>query len=252
LATAEHVVVHSPWCVERVRATAPEDVAKLEAMPHGIWTWETSATERAAIRARFGLPRDALLVGSFGIVNPEKMGCEALDAFRSVARSNPSALFVFAGEESDGGVVRRHAEALGLLDRVRFLGRRAMSDFTDLIAACDLGVNLRRPPTNGETSGALLHLLAAGVATIVTDVGTFSDYADSTVRKVKWETEGFVGLEQALTALAADAPARAALSRAAQAYTRAHHEWPRVAAHYIEAIERCHADRGHFRRARRA
>jgi glycosyltransferase involved in cell wall biosynthesis len=243
LATAEHVVVHSPWCAERVRATTPGEAAKVDAIPHGIWTRETSAAERAAIRARFGLPRDALLVGSFGFVNPQKMSREALDAFRSVARCNPSALFVFAGEEADGGAVRRHAESLGLSDRVRFLGRRAMSDFTDLIATCDLGVNLRRPPTNGETSGALLHLLAAGVATIVTDVGTFSDYPDSTVRKVRWETEGFSGLERALTALAADAPARAALGRAAQAYTRAHHEWPRVAARYASAIERCHARR---------
>ena len=100
-----------------------------------------------------------------------------------VARSDPSALFVFAGEEADGGVVRRHAEGLGLSNRVRFLGRQSLSDFNDLIAATDLGVNLRRPPTSGETSAALLSLLASGVATIVTDVATFSDYPSSTVWK---------------------------------------------------------------------
>jgi glycosyltransferase involved in cell wall biosynthesis len=237
VASALRVIVHSPWCLERVRATAPEDAERMVVIPHGIRTRDTRAAERAAIRARFGLPRDALVIGSFGFVHPEKMSREALDAFRSVARSDPSALFLFAGEEADGGIVRRHAEGLGLSDRVRFLGRQPMSDFTDLIAACDLGVNLRLPPTHGETSGALLHLLAAGVATIVTDVGTFSDYPDSTVRKVRWESEGFAGLEQALTVLAGDAPARAALGRAAQAYTRAHHEWPRVAQLYIDVIE---------------
>jgi glycosyltransferase involved in cell wall biosynthesis len=236
-AAAERVIVHSPWCLERVRATAPEDAERMVVIPHGIWTRETSAAERAAIRARFCLPRDALVIGSFGFVHPEKMSREALDAFGSVARSDPSALFIFAGEEADGGIVRRHAESLGLSDRVRFLGRQPMSDFTDLIAACDLGVNLRMPPTHGETSGALLHLLAAGVATIVTDVGTFSDYPDTTVRKVKWETEGLAGLERVLTTLATDAPARAALGRAAQAYTRAHHEWPRVAQLYVDVIE---------------
>jgi glycosyltransferase involved in cell wall biosynthesis len=252
LASAARVVVHSPWCLEQVRTTAPEDAGRVAVIPHGIWTRETSAADRAAIRARFGLPRDALLIGSFGFVNPGKMSREALDAFWSVARSDLSALFVFVGEEADGGIARRHAEGLGLSDRVRFLGRRAMSEFTELIAASDLGINLRRPPTNGETSGALLHLLAAGVATIVTDVGTFSDYPDSTVRKVRWETEGAAGLERALTALAGDAPARAALGRAAQAYTRAHHEWPRVAERYIDVIERCHADRSLISLARRA
>ena len=48
-------------------------------------------------------------------------------------------------------------------DRVRFLGRQPASAFTDLMLVTDIGVNLRKPPTNGETSGALLNLLAAGV-----------------------------------------------------------------------------------------
>jgi hypothetical protein len=122
-----------------------------------------------------------------------------------------------------------------------------MPDFTDLIAASDLGVNLRRPPTNGETSGALLYLLASGVATIVTDVATFSDYPDHAVRKVRWESEGPAGLEHALRTLAADRAARGALGRSAQGYVRAHHEWSRVAEQYVDAIERCRAER----RARR-
>src|SRR5262249_44315395 len=149
-----------------------------------------------------------------------------------------TALFVFVGEDADGGIVRRHAAALGLADRVRFLGRQAMADFTDLIAASDLGVNLRRPPTNGETSGALLYLLASGVATIVNDVATFSDYPSTTVWKVRWESEGPQGLKRALHTLAADRSARTALSRAAQAYTRAHHEWSRVTTLYVDVIER--------------
>ena len=53
-----------------------------------------------------------------------------------------------------------------------------------------MGVNLRRPPTNGETSAALLDLLATGVATIVTDVATFADYPDTVVRKVHWDEPG--------------------------------------------------------------
>jgi glycosyltransferase involved in cell wall biosynthesis len=243
LAGAERVVVHSPWCLDRVRASAPADAGRVEVIPHGIWPRSIPDEERAAIRARFDIPRDALMVASFGFIHPDKMSLEALDAFRGVAASDPSALFVFGGEEADGGVVRRHAAALGLADRVRFLGRLAMSDFTDLIAASDLGVNLRRPPTNGETSGALLYLLAAGVATIVTDVATFADYPDDAVWKVRWESEGFAGLERALGTLAADPAARAALGRAAQAHTRRHHEWSRVARSYVDVIERCHAER---------
>jgi glycosyltransferase involved in cell wall biosynthesis len=248
LASARRLIVHSPWCLEQLRAAAPAEAERVEVIPHGIWPRSVTAAERAAIRARFEIPREALMVASFGFIHPDKMSPEALAAFHTVAKSDPSALFVFVGEDADGGAARRHAAALGLADRVRFLGRQAMADFTDLIAACDLGVNLRRPPTNGETSGALLYLLASGVATIVNDVATFSDYPSTTVWKVRWETEGPAGLERALHTLAADASARAALGRAAQAYTREIHEWSRVANLYVDVIECCHAagttDRG--------
>ena len=239
LGCAQRVVVHSPWCLEQARRAAPEDAARMTVIPFGIWPRSLSAEQRAAIRARFEIPADALLVASFGFIHPDKMSPEALDVFREVARSDPSAMFVFAGEEADGGVVRRHAAALGLAERVRFLGHQTMSDFNDLIAATDVGVNLRRPPTNGETSAALLQLLASGVATIVTDVATFSDYPSSTVWKVRCEPEGAPGLERALRTLAADPAARAALGRAAQSYTRENHEWSRVAKMYVDVIESC-------------
>ena len=122
------------------------------------------------------------------------------------------------------------------------LGRQPAADYADLIAAIDVGVNLRRPPTNGETSAALLDLLANGVATIVTDVATFADYPDTVVRKVRWDGQGPDELRRALFSLARDHTTRQALGSAAQAYVRQHHAWPNSAAAYVELIERC-ADR---------
>jgi glycosyltransferase involved in cell wall biosynthesis len=248
LACAQRVVVHSPWCLEQARRAAPADAERMVVIPFGIWPRSVSATERAAIRARFDIPRDALLIASFGFIHPDKMSPEALDVFAGVARSEPSALFVFVGEEADGGAVRRHAEGLGLGDHVRFLGHQVLSDFNDLIAATDIGINLRRPPTSGETSAALLSLLASGAATIVTDVATFSDFPSSVVWKVGWESEGVPGLERAVRTLATDRGAREALGRAAQSYTREHHEWSRVAKSYVDVIEscrNCRADHAH-------
>jgi glycosyltransferase involved in cell wall biosynthesis len=198
-----------------------------------------TAAQRAAIRMRFGLSCNALIVASFGSITPEKMGSEALEAFRSVARSGPSASFVFAGEEADGGTTRGHARALGLADSVHFLGRLSATDYADVIAAVDVGLTLRRPPTFGETSAALLDLLAAGVAVIVTDVATFADFPDSVVRKVRWDAHGPDALTRALSTLASDPATRAALGAAARDHVRKHHEWPRVAECYAELIERC-------------
>ncbi len=151
-------------------------------------------------------------------------------------------MFVFVGEDADGGLVRSHADALGLRDRVRFLGRQTLADFVDLAAVTDLGVNLRRPPTNGETSAALLNLLASGIPTLVTDVGTFSNFPGDVVRKVRWESEGLDGLRRAMHELATDPQAREAQGRATWEYVRAHHEWPHVAKMYVEVIERWHEE----------
>ncbi len=183
------------------------------------------------------------MVASFGFIHPDKMSPEALDAFQEVAHSDASAVFVFVGEEHDEGAARRRAEALGLRERVRFLGRQTLADFVDLAAVTDLGVNLRRPPTNGETSAALLNLLASGIPTLVTDVGTFSNFPGDVVRKVRWESEGLDGLRRAMHELATDPQAREALGRAAWEYVRAHHEWPHVAKMYVDVIERWHVER---------
>src|SRR5262249_60803105 len=125
-----------------------------------------------------------------------------------------------------GGRAGGESEALGLEQRVRFLGRLAAVDYADLIKVIDIGINLRRPPTNGETSAALLDLLAAGVATVVTDVATFGDYPDSVVRKVRWDARGPEELRRALGTLASDPGARQALGGSALAPIRRHHAWP--------------------------
>jgi glycosyltransferase involved in cell wall biosynthesis len=243
------VMVHSPWCLEQVRATRPEHAERAVVIPHGIWTRQWSPAARADIRARFSLPQDAFLIASFGFIHPDKMNPQALEAFQGVAATNPRAMFLFVGEDADGGIARRKAAELGLTDRVRFLGRLSWDAFVELMAVTDLGVNLRLPPTNGETSGALLNMLAASVPTIVTDVGTFADYPSHVVRKVRWETEGMDGLRRALHDLANDPEARAVLGRAAWQHCVDYHEWPRVARQYADLIERCHREQAVTARA---
>jgi glycosyltransferase involved in cell wall biosynthesis len=233
------VAVHSPWCLEQVQAWMPEHVAKTTVIPLGTAPRGCTAVERAAIRDRFALPRDALIVASVGFIHPDKLVNEAIEAFRSVAEADPTAVFLGIGDECDGGLARQHARALGLAERVRWLGRQPAADYADLIAAIDVGVNLRRPPTNGETSAALLDLLATGVATIVTDVATFADYPDTVVRKVRWDDRGPEALRGALSALARDRSLRQELGNAAQTYVRRHHAWANSAAAYVELIERC-------------
>src|SRR5690606_12649325 len=120
--------------------------------------------------------------------------------------------------------------------------------FEALQAVADIGVSLRRPPTYGETSAALLDLLRHGVPTIVNDVGTFSDYPDTVVRKVRIATEGVAGLSRALLDLAGQPVERRALGDSARRYVARHHAWPRAAALYAEVIERVFASKQRARK----
>jgi glycosyltransferase involved in cell wall biosynthesis len=245
LNAAQVMVVHSPWCALETEKGTPHHSGKVVVIPHGMHPKHISPAERVAVRERFRLPQDATIYASFGFINAEKMNLQAIEAFAFIAREKAASLFIFAGEEEDGGEARLHAEALGLSSRVRFLGRQPAEAFNALISITDIGVNLRLPPTNGETSGTLLNLLAAGVPTVVTDVATFSDYPDSSVRKVHWETEGREGLLRAMSELSSDPGYRNSLGKAAWNYVAGHHRWDHVSELYVNAIERCHQERLH-------
>jgi glycosyltransferase involved in cell wall biosynthesis len=239
-ACSGRVVVHSPWCEARARESCPESADRASVIKLGASPRTIAPESRPEIRARFGIAQDALVVASFGLAHADKMICESLIAFESVARTNPAAIYLVVGEESDRGEARLLASSEGLAGRVRFLGRRSAADFADLVAIADIGVNLRRPPTYGETSAALLNLLASGVPAIVTDVATFSDYPDHVVRKVRWDADGPERLRRALLDLAACAESRRRLGQAAWNYVRDHHAWPQVAKRYVEVIEAHH------------
>jgi glycosyltransferase involved in cell wall biosynthesis len=247
---AERVILHSPWCVERVDELFPEHLDRTSLIPLGANAAVISHRQRAEIRKRFDLPNDALICACFGILHPTKQNLETIDAFQSLASTHSSAMLLFVGQDLAFGEARRRVRELGLDSRVRIIGRQSLDDFNDLIAATDIGISLRQPPTNGETSAALLHLLRLGIATIVNNVGTFSGYPDHVVRKIQWEADGIAGLREALDELASDRSGREALGRAAREYVSEHHAWPRAAALYADEIERCFEQRARARAER--
>ncbi len=234
---ATAVIVHSPWCVEQVRGRFPAHLGKTSVVPFGATALDPSPEERRASRARFDIPHDALVIASLGLIHATKMNVETIEAFAPLAGGVPEAVLIFVGSEIDNGAARRAVMDLGLQHRVRFLGHYP-GDLADLAAVADIGVCLRRPPTNGETSASLIDLLRLGVPTVVSDVGSFSCYPDSVVRKHRWESGGLAGLTRALRELAEDRPRREALGRSAWHYIRQNHAWSRTAESYEEIIER--------------
>lgn len=244
---AEAVVVHSPWCAAQARGLGASLASKVVVIPQGAEAIAVPGRGRRETRERHGLPDGALIFGAFGILSQAKMNVEAIDAFRAVADRLPGSILIFVGQDWEQGQAIRHAATTGLGDRVRFLGRLPDADFNDLFSAVDVGVSLRRPPTYGETSAALLHMLGHALPTIVTDVATFADYPDEVVRKVRWDADGPASLADAFAELGASRPRREALGRAAHAHVDAHHGWDLAAEKYAEVVERAAGSRRHAR-----
>jgi glycosyltransferase involved in cell wall biosynthesis len=245
---ATGVIFHSPWCLEKAKSIYPDYPGRLTVVPYGATVDPASPERRSRIRERYGLPQDALIVGNFGLIHPTKMNVESIRAFAPLAERDPDALFILVGPELDHEASRECVEELGLEDRVRFLGVRPASEFVEIVAAADIGLNLRRPPTNGETSSSLLDLLRQGIPTIITDVGTFADFPDHAVRKLPWVGESSQGLlTRTLLDLAESRAARDKLGAEAVRYVRGGHDWSQVAALYAEAIEASRSARAEAR-----
>jgi glycosyltransferase involved in cell wall biosynthesis len=160
LAQAAGVIVHDVWGAQQIRQRSPQLADLTAVVPHGAEIQQLPYERRAEIRHRFGFSDDALLFGCFGILHRSKCNIEAILAFAAVASRHPKAILFFVGQDLGEGEAQEKSASLGLQDRVRFLGHAPISTFRELAAAADVGINLRRPPTNGETSGALLTLLS--------------------------------------------------------------------------------------------
>ena len=237
-AHAAGMVFHSPWCVRQAERLYPDYLGRMTVVPYGATAAPATPERKAALRDRYGLPQDVLIVGNFGLIHPTKMNVESLRAFQAVSERDPGALFVLVGPEYDDNESRECVAALGLEGRVRYLGPKPAEEFVELVAASDIGLNLRRPPTNGETSSSLLDLFRQGIPAIITDVGTFSDFPEIAARKIPWvDASSQDLLTRTLLDLAESRAAREELGASAMQYVRDRHSWSRVAEIYAQAIE---------------
>ena len=219
-----------------------------------------SATRRAgagaAVRARAGIPADAIVVAAFGGITPEKRIAQLFSAVSAIANRHPQLHVMLVGAEAEHFDVQALAERWHIADRVHLTGFVPDAELADYMKEADICACLRWP-TNRETSASWLRCLAAGRTTIVTELAhlvdvptvdprgwrplrTSADAGDPVAVSIDLLDEGH-SLQLALERLAADAPLRARLGRAARAWWEAHHQLGAMADAYEGAIARATA-----------
>jgi glycosyltransferase involved in cell wall biosynthesis len=215
---------------------------------------EREARARREVRAQYGIARDAVLFGCFGGLTPEKRIAQILGAFRALQPHAPAARLLLAGAPAAHYDVA--AEISPGVTLAGYLDTEA--DLTDHIAACDVCLNLRWP-TARETSGPWLRALAAGKATVITDLVHLTGFASLDPRTWSARDSGGWSLQPpvciaidildedhslrlAMRRLVADADLRERLGRAAREYWAREHSVDAMADDY-ERIMRDAASR---------
>jgi len=162
---ADAVACISAPLAERVRGEygygGPLEVIE-NAIPAGVF----QPRPRASSRAAFGLPADAVLVGTAGALS-ETRGIGALfAAFELLAREREDAHLVLAGPLDP-------ALALPVHERVHYLGSLPPARVPELLCALDVSVVCNRDSDFGRYCfpQKLYESLACGVPTVVADIG---------------------------------------------------------------------------------
>jgi len=161
---ADLVIAHNPAASRLARE---HGARRVELLPHFITQPpEPSAQAVAEWRAKQGLSRDTCLFGVFGHLRESK---RIPAVRRALAKQTGPVALLLQGEW--GSAALRESVDLPTTDQkacpTMRVGQVPEAEFQLLMAATDVGVNLRYPSA-GESSGVLARLMALGKPAMVT------------------------------------------------------------------------------------
>jgi glycosyltransferase involved in cell wall biosynthesis len=226
---AEQAFVHSRFArevAERESASLERGV-RVTVMPFGM-----PEPDEAGLR---GSAAEPPLVVHMGALSETKDIGVLIDAFAAFARKHPAARLVLAGPAGEGGpahwqsLARERAPGTD----VEITGHLDTTRYAELLRRADLAVQLRRI-SDGEASAAVCDCLAAGIPTIVTDLGWMGELPRTAVAQVPRGVPA-EQLAARMDELTSNAAERAALSRGALACAT-ENSFRRVAGKWVEAL----------------
>jgi glycosyltransferase involved in cell wall biosynthesis len=155
------------------------------------------------------------LIVSMGVVNEIKGVATLIDAFATLASERPQARLVVAGPTDDAESRRWHDYARERAPgaSIEIPGHVDAERYRALLRDADVAVQLRLA-TNGEASAAIADCLAAGLPTIVTDLGWSGELPPETVVQVPPGVQS-AELAEHIDRLLGDRERRTSLSAAA-------------------------------------
>lgn len=146
-----------------------------------------SKKDKQTSRNFLGIPQDAFLVCSFGMLDSTKLNHALVNAWKnSSLRMNPHAFLVFVGQNHAGDYGAQLSNSItedAMAGRVQITGWVSMEEYHHYLASADVAVQLRTR-SRGETSAAVHDCLNYGIPTIVNANGSFRFLDPKTVKMI--------------------------------------------------------------------
>ncbi|MBC7157198.1 MAG: glycosyltransferase family 4 protein [Rhodobacteraceae bacterium] len=221
---------YTKWLIghmDAVIATSARTAAYLErpatVILHGIDTDSFApAPDRAALRARLGLPAAGRLVGCYGRIRAQKGTDVFVDAMIAALPALPDTAALVMGRATEGhgaflDTLRARVAAAGLADRIVFHPEVTVDRMPEYYAALDLYIAPQRWEGFGLTP---LEAMACAVPVIATDVGAFPELvAEGETGRIVPAGDA-AAMADAVRALLADPDRLAEMASAARAHAR--------------------------------
>jgi glycosyltransferase involved in cell wall biosynthesis len=188
-------------------------VKKIRHIPNGI-DWSGDDADGASVRAEFGIPVDAPVVGVIAVMRPEKRLDVLVEGIAILRRSVPDVRLLIAGGSALNGHLadlRRLVEDRALAEHVHFLGIR--TDIPRILDAVDVAC------LSSDREGmpiALMEYMAAGKPIVSTSVGGVPEMVDDQVEALLVPPRDPSALADGLATLIADPSLATGLGRRAQ------------------------------------
>lgn len=223
---SEGIVTHSEWARTRLRASTSAVPVRRINMP--VFAGPSAG-------AKDSKTNGPISIASFGLITPGKGIEQVLRVLRTL-RDEFDFHYTLVGADNSYFNVRALIEDYGMNDRVSITGHVSLSEFKQRIAATDIALNIRER-TVGETSASLCRLMAAGVPSIVADIGWYSELPDDSVIKLPLDSHADALLQAYLRRLLGDKSFRARIGENARRHMLAHHSMEQAATGYLEFID---------------
>jgi len=240
--------VHAPRLAARLALEHPRAVIRplclglIDPCP-GTLNLPAAAT---AIRARHGIPADAIVLGAFGGLTPEKRLPAILTATARMSSAEQPVHLLLAGRTYAHYDIADAIQAHGLGARAHLAGYIDDDEIPGYLAASDVCLCLRWP-SNGETSGFWTRAIGAGRPVITTTLSVHGDLplcdvgadASPSPEAIGYRIDVLAEAEElpvALEALVRDAGLRERMGRAARHYWDANHSVERMADDYVRLM----------------